>query len=98
MGESIEAVARYFSGSPLRDETAYLKTKIQSIIANRADMNKYGYDPEAIAEIYHKQSFSFYESPDVRIAWLENLAKHHEKNGDFEECAKTQVNKNIYYN
>lgn len=84
-------MARYFAGSPLRDETADLRAKIQSIIANRADMNNYGYDPEITAELYHKQSFSFYESPDVRLAWLENLAKHHQKNGDFEECAKTQV-------
>lgn len=36
-------------------------------------------DPELIADLYHRISQSYAHSPDLRVTWLENLAKFHIK-------------------
>ncbi len=32
-------------------------------------------DPETIAEVYLRISNDYYDSPDLRVQWLENLAQ-----------------------
>jgi hypothetical protein len=54
-------------------------------------MRQFAYDPEMMCSLYYKISTQLLESPDERIAWLENLANFHKDKGNPEEYGQTKI-------
>jgi hypothetical protein len=48
-------------------------------------------DPETIAELYYKISNDYFDSPDLRVQWLENLAEFHITQNNLEEAAQVKL-------
>ena len=44
-----------------------------------------------ISNLYYKISRNLLESPDERVAWLENLAAYHKDKNNLEEVAQTKI-------
>src|SRR5947209_1844163 len=54
-------------------------------------MRQFSYDPEMMCNLYYKISTQLLESPDERVAWLENLANFHLDKGNHEEYGQTKI-------
>jgi len=48
-------------------------------------------DSETLVSLYHEISIGFSNSPALRIAWLDFLKKHHEKEGNFLEAGQAEM-------
>ncbi|KAF2072984.1 hypothetical protein CYY_005696 [Polysphondylium violaceum] len=48
-------------------------------------------DPEMVSEMYYRISNSYFESPNLRLTWLENLSKIHTENQQFDEASQCFV-------
>ncbi|KAH3744641.1 DOCK family protein [Pelomyxa schiedti] len=75
----------------LNAEMAQLKTRLFGIIADSLKMRECAFDPEMTSELYYKLSVGFQDSPDLRVTWLNTLAKQHQELGNKEEYAQTKV-------
>eukprot|EP01104_Vermistella_antarctica_P003930 TRINITY_DN1431_c0_g1_i1.p1 TRINITY_DN1431_c0_g1~~TRINITY_DN1431_c0_g1_i1.p1 ORF type:complete len:2060 (+),score=630.15 TRINITY_DN1431_c0_g1_i1:204-6383(+) len=49
------------------------------------------FDPELTADLYVKISNSYFNSPNLRVTWLENLSAVHTKNEHFAEAAQAKI-------
>ncbi|KYR00713.1 DOCK family protein [Tieghemostelium lacteum] len=73
------------------DQVEEMIKKINTIIkySNTIYANKN--DPEMVAEMYYKISNSYFESPNLRLTWLENLSKIHIENEQYDEASQCLV-------
>jgi hypothetical protein len=51
--------------------------QIFSLIRYNAKIAENAFDPELIADLYYKISLSYFNSPNLRVTWLNNLAAYH---------------------
>lgn len=56
-----------------------LNERLFGVVRDSMKINLHSYDPEMTAELYSNISRGFMESPDLRVAWLQNLATYHKK-------------------
>lgn len=56
-----------------------LNERLFGVVRDSIKINLHSYDPEMTAELYSNISRGFMESPDLRVAWLQNLATYHKK-------------------
>jgi transposase len=70
------------------DETV---SNILNLIEYSVKIDLYRYDQEMLQDLYYKISLSFVHTPDLRLAWLDNLANHHVKNENLEEAAQCKM-------
>ena len=89
--QAFETIARYFGRAQTAAEVNDLNAKVREIVRNAAVLDEYSNDWEVIGSLYHGLSNGFLDSPDLRLAWLGNLAKHHLETDNREECAKTKT-------
>eukprot|EP01125_Pyxidicula_operculata_P015717 TRINITY_DN535_c1_g1_i1.p1 TRINITY_DN535_c1_g1~~TRINITY_DN535_c1_g1_i1.p1 ORF type:complete len:1661 (-),score=335.16 TRINITY_DN535_c1_g1_i1:2922-7904(-) len=96
MLKSFSVITKYFKKSHETDinlvrAVEVLEEQIKNVIRDHERMKQYSYDPEMICSLYYKISCQLVESPDERIAWLENLATYHKEKNNVEECAQTKI-------
>ncbi|EGC37649.1 hypothetical protein DICPUDRAFT_149722 [Dictyostelium purpureum] len=80
------------------DNTQVFINQVEEML-NRIDtLMKYSHiitenknDPELVTEMYYKISNSYFESPNLRLTWLENLSKIHSENENFDEASQCLV-------
>jgi len=66
-------------------------SNILNLIEYSVKIDLYSYDQEMIQDLYYKISLSFVHTPDLRLAWLDNLANYHVKNENLEEAAQCKI-------
>eukprot|EP01087_Luapelamoeba_hula_P013141 TRINITY_DN373_c1_g3_i4.p1 TRINITY_DN373_c1_g3~~TRINITY_DN373_c1_g3_i4.p1 ORF type:complete len:841 (+),score=126.50 TRINITY_DN373_c1_g3_i4:2132-4654(+) len=77
--------------SPYAAEVDELVRKLVTSMENHVRMGQYAYDPEITAELFLQTSFSYTNSPDLRVTWLSQLAEFHKKNRALEESAQCKI-------
>lgn len=90
---------KHYSSSKLKDvnndlvskQLKSLESKMKNVVDGYEKIKQYSYDPETIASLYYKISRQLIESPDERIAWLENLSRYQEKQNNLEESAQSKI-------
>eukprot|EP00026_Physarum_polycephalum_P000247 Phypoly_transcript_00247.p1 GENE.Phypoly_transcript_00247~~Phypoly_transcript_00247.p1 ORF type:complete len:1883 (+),score=221.77 Phypoly_transcript_00247:138-5651(+) len=68
-----------------------LNERLFGVVRDSIKISLHSYDPEMTAELYSNISRGFMESPDLRVAWLQNLATFHKKHSNWEETAQTLI-------
>lgn len=79
---------REFKGQALGAEVEDLTRRLFKVIHDSAKISQYAFDPETTADLTHEVSVGYVDSPDLRVAWLENLAKFHREQKNLEEVAQ----------
>ena len=77
-----------FRDNPIGDEVVELVQRLFKVIRDSIKIDKYNYDPEMIVDLTYQVSLGYKESPDLRLAWLENLVSFHTNAQNFEEVAQ----------
>jgi hypothetical protein len=52
--------------------------RLFGVIRDSTSLKINSWDPERTSELYYMIAKGFLDSPDLKIAWLENLAKYHQ--------------------
>eukprot|EP01103_Thecamoeba_quadrilineata_P019234 TRINITY_DN769_c0_g2_i1.p1 TRINITY_DN769_c0_g2~~TRINITY_DN769_c0_g2_i1.p1 ORF type:complete len:1872 (+),score=378.58 TRINITY_DN769_c0_g2_i1:39-5654(+) len=89
--ESIKIFARSNVGSQfglIED----LINQIFALLRYNAQIAENSFDPEIVADIYHKISLSYFNSPNLRVTWLNNLSSFHESKHNYEEAGLCKIN------
>eukprot|EP01102_Stenamoeba_stenopodia_P018092 TRINITY_DN6594_c0_g1_i2.p1 TRINITY_DN6594_c0_g1~~TRINITY_DN6594_c0_g1_i2.p1 ORF type:complete len:603 (-),score=115.58 TRINITY_DN6594_c0_g1_i2:1059-2867(-) len=68
-----------------------IKNKLLKLIDDSLKIQKYDYDPEMTCDLYYQFSNFYFDSPDLRVAWLENLASYQKQRNNWEEAAMCKV-------
>jgi len=79
--ESLQAVARF--SKQKNTKSPQFDTEVQELISRMFRLMDYSskiaeilrWDPDTAAELYHKISNDYFDSPDLRVRWLENLSQ-----------------------
>lgn len=50
-----------------------------------ARMKDLNHDPEMLADLQHSLANSYASTPELRLTWLQTMARNHDDNGDFSE-------------
>lgn len=50
-----------------------------------ARMKDLHHDPEMLADLQHSLANSYASTPELRLTWLQTMARNHDDNGDFSE-------------
>jgi len=50
-----------------------------------ARMKDLNHDPEMLADLQHSLANSYASTPELRLTWLQTMARNHDENGDFSE-------------
>lgn len=61
-----------------RQEVVDLTERLFTALANSIKIAEFSFDPEMTADLYYDISRGYVASPDLRAAWLQNLAAFHE--------------------
>eukprot|EP01087_Luapelamoeba_hula_P013453 TRINITY_DN3839_c4_g1_i2.p1 TRINITY_DN3839_c4_g1~~TRINITY_DN3839_c4_g1_i2.p1 ORF type:complete len:1930 (-),score=376.88 TRINITY_DN3839_c4_g1_i2:62-5851(-) len=65
--------------------------KLASVIMDSQKMSLHTHDPEMTADLYYQVSTSYSDSPDLRVAWLDNLCNYHIEHNRMEEAAQCKI-------
>ena len=68
-----------------------LHSTLKSVIRDSERIAEYRFDPEMTEDLYFDVSLAYVDSPDLRVTWLENLAKHHTVQKNYDEAAQCRV-------
>jgi len=53
------------------------------------DRMKYlNHDPEMLTDLQHSLANSYASTPELRLTWLQTMARNHDDNGNFSEVLK----------
>lgn len=81
-----------------------LTRRVRTVLMATARMKDLNHDPEMLADLQHSLANSYASTPELRLTWLQTMARNHDDNGDFSEvyfnvCFKRSLHcliKNIY--
>mmetsp|Transcript_5025 Transcript_5025/g.14107 ORF Transcript_5025/g.14107 Transcript_5025/m.14107 type:complete len:1732 (-) Transcript_5025:41-5236(-) len=68
-----------------------LHKTLKSVIGDSERIAVYRFDAEMTEDLYYDVSLAYVDSPDLRVTWLDNLAKHHTQRKNFDEAAQCRV-------
>ena len=77
---SVSDYAQQDSKVPTRfkEEVLNLTERLFTVLLNSIRIQEFSYDPEMTEDLYWEISRGYVASPDLRAAWLQNLASFHE--------------------
>lgn len=80
---TLQAVGDYAQKDPnvpshFKAEVLKLSERLFTVLLNSIKIQEFSYDPEMTADLYWEISRGYAASPDLRAAWLQNLATYHE--------------------
>ena len=75
----------------LGDQVETLSTRLFKVIRDSVRIHEFGFDPEMTSELQYNVSLGYLDSPDLRITWLENLARFQAQKGNIEELAQAKI-------
>ncbi|XP_050528941.1 dedicator of cytokinesis protein 9 isoform X2 [Daktulosphaira vitifoliae] len=68
-----------------------LTRRVRTVLMATARMKDLHHDPEMLADLQHSLANSYASTPELRLTWLQTMARNHEENGDFSEAACCQL-------
>ncbi|CAG0895846.1 unnamed protein product [Darwinula stevensoni] len=74
-----------------RSEVQDVTRRVRTVLMATSQLREHDSDPETLAELQHSLANSYASTPELRVTWLESLAKLHGKTGNFSEVAMCQV-------
>ena len=80
-----------YSKSSFSADVKELICRIRNVLNSTQQMKLYEDDPEMFVELQHIMAQSYCDSPEHRKTWLEEIAKKHEKEGNYIEAAMCHV-------
>lgn len=66
-------------------EVKDLTKRMRTVLMATAAMKEHKDDPEKLVDLQYSLAKSYQGTPELRKTWLENMAKAHEKYGNFSE-------------
>ncbi len=77
-----------FQKTSFPHEVKDLTKRVRTVLMATAQMKEHENDPEMIVDLQYCLAKSYTSTPELRKTWLQNMAKKHEKNGDYSEVRK----------
>ena len=69
----------------------HLHETLKKVIHDSERIAEYRFDPEMTEDLFFDVSIAYRDSPDLRVTWLENLAKHHTDRKNYDEAAQCRM-------
>ncbi|KAL6049946.1 RasGEF domain-containing protein [Balamuthia mandrillaris] len=95
--KAVGAFSKKFSKQQ-NEEFAALDAEVQELISRMFRLINYSakiaenmHDPETTADLYLKISDDYFDSPDLRVRWLENLSEFQVTQNNLEEAAQCKL-------
>lgn len=64
---------------------------LHMILSDTVKMKEYQEDPEMLLDLMHRIAKGYQNNPDLRLTWLENMAKKHMERANHTEAAMCVV-------
>ncbi|KAK6167208.1 hypothetical protein SNE40_021299 [Patella caerulea] len=77
--------------SPFHVEVKDLTKRIRTVLMATAQMKENENDPELLIDLQNSLAKSYASTPELRKTWLDSMAKLHNRNGDYSECAHCYI-------
>ncbi|XP_048460342.1 dedicator of cytokinesis protein 10 isoform X3 [Rhincodon typus] len=72
-------------------EVKDLTKRIRTVLMATAQMKEHEKDPEMLVDLQYSLANSYASTPELRMTWLESMAKIHIRNGDVSEAAMCYI-------
>jgi len=59
--------------------------RVKTVLMATDRMKYLNHDPEMLADLQHSLANSYASTPELRLTWLQTMARNHNNNGDFPE-------------
>lgn len=73
----------YTTGFPVQVKD--LTRRVRTVLMATASMKDLNHDPEMLADLQHSLANSYASTPELRLTWLQTMARSHDDNGDNSE-------------
>ncbi|XP_025407791.1 dedicator of cytokinesis protein 7 isoform X2 [Sipha flava] len=75
------------------DQVKDLVLNLHTILSDTVQMKEYSQDPDMLMDLMYRVAKGYQQtsSPDLRLAWLENMARKHSQRNNFTEAAMCLV-------
>ncbi|EFA83784.1 DOCK family protein [Heterostelium album PN500] len=87
----VKELMKTHPSSVFKSQIEEVINRINTLIKYSNTINANRTDIEMVAEMYYNISNSYFESPNLRVTWLENLSKKNCDNGQFDEGAQCLI-------
>lgn len=94
---SLSAIAAHAAEQPDTREhpivpfLAQLTELISTLIEYQGQISRSAHDPEKLCDLYYNISNGYQDTPDLRVAWLENLGQVQRQNDNLAEAAHSKL-------
>ncbi|XP_026816048.1 dedicator of cytokinesis protein 9 isoform X1 [Rhopalosiphum maidis] len=91
--ESLSLINSYANSDKVMKNTGFpmqvkdLTRRVRTVLMATARMKDLNHDPEMLADLQHSLANSYASTPELRLTWLQTMARNHDDNGDFSEAA-----------
>ena len=73
------------------NEVRDLTKRAQTVLKATSQMRQQAQDPELLIDLQHSLANSYSATPELRKTWLETMARHHARFGNWSEVAICQI-------
>ncbi|XP_071743636.1 dedicator of cytokinesis protein 7 isoform X2 [Lepeophtheirus salmonis] len=80
-----------FSDTAFRKQVQGLVSNLHMILSDTVKMKEYQDDPEMLLDLMYRIAKGYQNSPDLRLTWLESMAKKHEEQNHFAEAGMCKI-------
>ncbi|BFY99508.1 hypothetical protein BsWGS_02548 [Bradybaena similaris] len=74
-----------------REQVRDLVFNLHMILSDTVKMKEFAEDPEMLLDLMYRIAKGYQNSPDLRLTWLQNMARDHSKRGNHAEAAQCLV-------
>uniref|UniRef100_A0A8C4QN86 DOCKER domain-containing protein n=1 Tax=Eptatretus burgeri TaxID=7764 RepID=A0A8C4QN86_EPTBU len=78
-------------GSSLHQQVKELVVNLHTILSDTVRMKSYKRDPEMLVDLMYRIAKGYQTSPDLRLTWLQNMARKHAERDNHAEAAHCMV-------
>ncbi|XP_055884538.1 dedicator of cytokinesis protein 7-like isoform X6 [Biomphalaria glabrata] len=74
-----------------REQVRDLVFNLHMILSDTVKMKEFAEDPEMLLDLMYRIAKGYQNSPDLRLTWLQNMARDHSKRGNHAEAAQCLI-------
>ncbi|XP_046447610.1 dedicator of cytokinesis protein 9-like isoform X2 [Daphnia pulex] len=96
-GESLNVINGFASSDKAMQSTVFpgevrdLTKRAQTVLRATLQMRQQAQDPELLIDLQHSLANSYSATPELRKTWLETMAHHHTRLGNWSEVAQCRI-------
>uniref|UniRef100_A0A0P6E5D7 Dedicator of cytokinesis protein n=2 Tax=Daphnia magna TaxID=35525 RepID=A0A0P6E5D7_9CRUS len=96
-GESLNVINGFASSDKAMQSTVFpgevrdLTKRAQTVLRATLQMRQQAQDPELLIDLQHSLANSYSATPELRKTWLETMAHHHARLGNWSEVAQCRI-------